>query len=119
MTEQKVLTPEQIAIVAEQARLKVEHDRSMAVKVALVETSRTRGWPYIKKIAENIIQTSLQHSLNVEDETESERFRIETRVARKVFGQLFGVIDTTLDFGTESEPDWFSELGSDFQIISE
>ncbi len=114
MSEQKILTPEQIVIAVEQARLKADRDRLLAVKVALVETSRTQGWSYIKKIADNIVQTSLQHSLNVEDETESERFRIETRVARKVFGQLFGVIETTLDFGTESEPDWFSELGSDF-----
>jgi hypothetical protein len=106
----QVLTPEQIALTAELRKKAAERDRLLAVKVALAETTSTRGWAYIKKIAENITQSSLQHALNEEYEIESERFRIEARVARKVFGQLFGVVDATLDFGTEAEPEWFSEL---------
>lgn len=103
MAEQKAVTPEQI-------RAKSEHDRLMAVKVAMMETTNTRGWAYIKKIADNIVQTSLLHSLNVADDTESEQYRIKARVAREIFGQLFTVVDSSLSFGTETEPDWFSEL---------
>lgn len=94
----------------EQARLEAERARLLAIKAVLSQTTSTLGWAYIKKIAENIVQTSLQHSLNVEDEKESEQFRIEARVGKKIFGQMFTVIETALDFGTESEPEWFSEL---------
>jgi hypothetical protein len=94
----------------EQARLEAERARLLAVKMVLTQTTNTLGWSYIKKIAANIVQSSLQHSLNVEDEKESEQFRIEARVAQKIFGQMFTVIETALDFGTEAQADWFSEL---------
>jgi hypothetical protein len=96
----------------EQARLEAERARLLAIKAVLSQTTNTLGWSYIKKIAENIVQTSLQHSLNVEDEKESEQFLVEARVGKKIFGQMFTVIESALDFGTESEPEWFSQLNA-------
>jgi len=116
--KEKVLTQEQIFVLQEQARLKAEHDRLMALKVALTETSSTRGWAYIKHIAQNIVQGDLQHALNVEDDTESKKYLLEARVAQRIFGQVFTVVDTALDFGTESEPEWFSQLDA-FQVNQE
>lgn len=110
MAEKRALTQDEIALQQEQARVKAEHDRLMAVKIALTETTNTRGWAYIKKIAENIVETSLRNSLNTPEEVDSEHSRVEARIGRKLFGQMFGVIDSALSFGTESQPEWFSEL---------
>lgn len=104
------MAEKEVVLTEEQIRVKAERDRLMAVKVALVETSRTRGWAYIKQITNNIVFSNLQHSLAVEDEEESNQYRIKARVAREIFSQLFAVIDTSMNFGTESEPEWFSQL---------
>lgn len=106
------MTSEQAAVVAEQEKARKERDRLMAVKIALSETANTRGWAYMKHIAENIVQGALQHSLNVSDDDESEQFRIKARIAQQVFGEMFTVIDSALSFGTETEPDWFSQLNA-------
>jgi hypothetical protein len=112
MAEEKVLTQEQVLEKQEQTRLQAEQERLRALKVILTQTSSTPGWPYIKKIADNIVQGALQQSLNVADETESEQCRVKARVAREIFGQLFTVIETVLAFGTEAEAEWFAQLNA-------
>jgi hypothetical protein len=112
MAQIRELTVEQAAMAAEQERQRKERDRLMAVRVALAETANTRGWAYMRQIAVNIVQGALQHSLNVEDETESDQYRVKARIAQQIFGEMFTVINSTLTFGTEAEPEWFSELNA-------
>lgn len=110
----------QIELTAEEILQRKERDRLMAVKIALSETANTRGWIYIKQVALNIVQGALQHSLNVVDETESEQCRVKARVAQQIFGEMFTVIDSVLSFGTDSQPEWFSELAPyDQEVIGD
>ena len=104
-------------MTAEQVQQQQERARLMTIKIALSETANTRGWVYMKQVAQNIVQGALQQSLNVGDEEMSEQYRIKARVAQQIFGEMFTVIDSVLSIGTDSQPEWFSELAPYDQAV--
>lgn len=86
-----------------------ERARLMAVKQALLVTAGTPGWQYIKQMAVNIVNKKTLNAINAKREDRDDEIAT-ARAAREIFQELFTVIETTMTFGTDQEPEWFSNL---------
>ena len=82
-----------------------EQSRVMAIKAALVTTTNTQGWNYIKQLANNIVQKTVQESLDEEDRDKGESKRLKAKALQKGFAELFNAIETTKAFDAESSDD--------------
>jgi hypothetical protein len=87
-----------------------ETQRLMAVKAALVVTTNTAGWQYVKQIAENVVKAAIQAALDEDDSVKGESLRRKAKAAQEIFRDLFNVIETSKAFGTDDEPGWFTDL---------
>jgi hypothetical protein len=91
-----------------------ETERLLALKAALMQTTNTVGWVYVKQMADKIVKQSTQAALDEDNPILAESKRQKAKAMQAGFRDFFSVIETSKSFGTESEPDWFSEL-SEFE----
>lgn len=94
-----------------------ETERLLAVKAALMQTTHTQGWVYIKQMAENIVKQSTQAALDEENPSLAESKRLKAKAMQSGFRDFFEVIEAAKTFGTDTEPDWFSKL-NEFEELS-
>jgi len=85
--------------------------RLMSIKAALVVTTNTQGWEFIKQIADNIVTKTINEALDEEERDKGESKRLKAAALRKGFAELWGAIDATKQFEEPTaEPDGLSEL---------
>lgn len=87
-----------------------ETDRLLAIRAALMQTTNTVGWAYVKQMADNIVRQSTQAALDEENPSLGESKRLKAKSLQSGFKEFFSVIETTKTIGTDNEPDWFAEL---------
>lgn len=95
---------------AKQTLIDSERGRLLAIKQALLVTSATPGWFYLKQIAGNITAQMATEALDAKKEDRDDAIA-KARASKEIFQKLFTVIETTMTFGTDDEPSWFSDLG--------
>ena len=78
--------------------MKVEVDRLAAVRAALLATTSTRGWAYIKKIAANVVEKAIQDSLDEEDRDRGEAKRLKAKALQAGLAELFNAIESAKNF---------------------
>lgn len=90
---------------------KNEANRLMAIKAALVVTTNTPGWSYIKQIANNRVQKAVQEALDEEDSAKGETRRLKAKAMQLGFTDLFAAIEVTKAFNpNEADDAGFGEL---------
>ena len=89
-----------------------ETERLLAVRAALMQTTHTVGWTYVKQMADNIVKMNTQQALDEDNPELAESKRQKARAMQSGFKDFFSVIETSKAFGTDEEPDWFSELNA-------
>jgi hypothetical protein len=78
--------------------------RITAIRAALVQTTATAGWAYIKQMSENVVAKAIQDALDAEDETgEAKRFKASS--LQKGFRDLFNAIEVTKSFNPDQKSD--------------
>jgi hypothetical protein len=82
-----------------------EQSRLMAIKAAMVQTTNTQGWNYIKQLADNIVKKTTDEALDEEDSTKRDAKVLKASALKKGFTELFNAIDSTkaLDLQIEDE----------------
>lgn len=85
--------------------LKSEVSRQLAVTAAIVGTTNTIGWQYIKELADKVVSTAVQDSLDEEDSTLGESKRLKAKALQKGFNQLFTYLDSLKTYNPEVEDD--------------
>lgn len=97
---------------AEQAKpnvVEMERARLMAVKQALLVTASTPGWQYLKGMTANIVNLMINEALDAKKDERDEKMA-EAKAAKEIFKRFFTAVEATLTFGTDGEPDWFTNL---------
>jgi hypothetical protein len=69
--------------------LSTELSRQMAIKAAVVGTTNTPGWNYIKEIADKLVAAAVQEALDEENPQLGESKRLKAKAMQKGFGDLF------------------------------
>ncbi len=93
-----------------------ETDRLLIVRAALMQTTNTPGWTYIKQMANNIVRQYTTNALDEKDrDTRADRAAAAAAL-RDGFNDFFSVIETAKSFGTNEEPEWFEKL-SEFEEL--
>ena len=87
-----------------------EKDRLLAIRAALMQTTNTLGWAYVKQMADNIVKQETQRALDEENPILGESKRLKAKALQAGFNDFFSTIETSKSFGTDEEPDWFSSL---------
>lgn len=71
--------------------------RTLAIKNALIQTTSTPGFGFMKQIAQNVVAQAVQDALDAEDGT-GEQKRLKAKALQKGFEDLFNVIENTKAF---------------------
>jgi hypothetical protein len=79
--------------------------RVMAIKAAMIATTGTPGWLYIKQLADNIVTKTVNEALDEEDPAKGESKRLKASALRKGFAELFAAIEATKNLAEPSEAD--------------
>jgi hypothetical protein len=89
-----------------------ERNRLIAIKAALVTTTKTPGWAYFKQMANNVVQKAVQESLDEEDREKGESKRLKAKAMQKGFTELFNAVEVTKAYDPEggSDDSAFGEL---------
>jgi len=82
-----------------------EINRVLAIKRALVSTTNTQGWQFIKQIAANVVQKSIQEALDEEDPILGGNRRLKAKALQAGFAELFSAIESTKAFEDPSVED--------------
>jgi hypothetical protein len=91
-----------------------EVQRLNAIRAALNVTTNTHGWVYAKQIADNIVKVSTQAAKDAADDDVKGLILLrKAKVAEEIFRDFFNAIETSKQFGTEEEPEWFTQLAFD------
>lgn len=78
----------------------------MEMKAALIETTASRGWPYILKFAETVVRELEDKALAEDDDAKANGLRRDARGARKFKNELFNRIAGAKN----QEPETFMEV---------
>ncbi|MFZ1973846.1 MAG: hypothetical protein WAU89_13430 [Candidatus Acidiferrales bacterium] len=76
--------------------------RIMAIKAAMVVTTGTQGWSYIKQLADNIVKKTIDEALDEEDPIKRDSKTLKASALRKGFAELFAAVDATKAFEDQS-----------------
>lgn len=87
-----------------------ETERLLVIKAALLQTTHTAGWKYIQDIWTNIVKQAIQASLDEDDPTKAESKRLRAKALQQGTKDLFTTIETCMQVGTETQPEWFENL---------
>lgn len=75
------------------------------IKAALLTTTSTPGWSYIKQIANNVLKNALQAALDEEDSAKGETKRLKASALQRGFTDLFNTIETASRFDIPDDAD--------------
>lgn len=89
------------------------------MKAALVQTTNTAGYVYIKQMADNVVQNAIQAAIDADNEANATALRWKAKSLKDGFRALFAAIETTKQFGSDSEPEWFSQLAFEADYVGE
>lgn len=95
-----------------------ELNRMSAVKVAVMATTRTPGWQYVKQIANNIVTKVIQDALDEPDRELGESKRLKASALQRGFADLFNGLEQTMNFDPEqlsTDQTGFGELEDGFE----
>lgn len=81
----------------------------MEMKAALIETTASRGWPYVEKFAETILRLLELEAIAEEDDVKGNGLRRDARGARKFKDELF----RRIAIAKNQEPETFVEVATD------
>ena|SRR5579862_2330927 len=88
-----------------------EAQRLQAVKIALVQTTGTQGWSYVRQIAENVCNRMAAQAIDEEDSAKGEILRLKAQALKNGFRDVFSVIEGAKAFDPDtSEDEWFQDL---------
>lgn len=82
-----------------------EQARLMAVKSALVGTTNTPGFQYIKQLAENIVTKTMNEAFEEDDREKRDSKVLKAAALKKGFAELFSAVDATKALNFEPETD--------------
>jgi len=85
-------------------------ERLTAVKAALVVTTNTPGWQYMKQIAANVVDACVQAAIDEEDSNKGEVLRRKAKAMQDGFRDYFNTIESTKQFDAQPQSDWFASL---------
>lgn len=79
----------------------MDNNRIAAVRAALLQTTATVGWGYVKSLANSVVQQTVQAALDEENPVLGEAKRLKASAIQKGFKELFTAIETTkgIDLG--------------------
>lgn len=86
------------------------NQRIAAVRAALLQTTATVGWGYIKDMAKNLELRTMEEALDEEDPTLGESKRLKASALRKGFRELFDAIETTKGIDLENDDAGLGEI---------
>jgi hypothetical protein len=89
---------------------KAEQARILAIRAALVSTTATTGWRYVRQMADNVVARSTQEALDEEDPIKGESKRLKAKALQKGFQDLFNAIETTKAIDLRESDSAFGEL---------
>lgn len=72
--------------------------RLATVKAQLLATTHTVGWGYIKKIAANVVERSIQDALDEVNPTMGELKRVKAKAMQQGLADLFSAIEAGMAF---------------------
>lgn len=87
----------------------VDNAQLMQMKAGLLETTATRGWPYIEKFAETVVRELESAAIAEEDDAKAAGLRRDARGARKFKNELF----KRVLMARNQEPETFMEVAID------
>ena len=70
-----------------------EESRAIVVRAALIQTTGTSGWQYVKQMSNKVVQNAVQEALDEEDPTKGESKRLKAKALQKGFTDLFASIE--------------------------
>ena len=82
----------------------------MVMRAALIETTASRGWLFVERIAEAVVRDLEKKALEEDDDTKSSGLRRDARGARKFKDDLFRRIQIARNFDNK---DSFVEVVTD------
>lgn len=86
------------------------NQRIAALKAALLQTTATVGWGYIKSLANSVVQKTVQEALDEEDPIRGEAKRLKASAIQKGFKELFTAIETTKGIDLENDDAGLGEI---------
>jgi hypothetical protein len=89
----------------------VDNNRDlMAMKAALIETTASRGWVYVKKFAETVVRDLEKQAIAEEDDVKANGMRRDARGASKFKDELFRRLELAKAFDSS---DTFIDVATD------
>jgi hypothetical protein len=96
-------------------------DQDLAIRAALMQTTGTLGWQYVKDVAQGILTSATQAALDEDNPTLGESKRVKAKALQSGFSELFRVIenkknaiaDEQDDFGQLNEYEEMAHGGTD------
>lgn len=73
----------------------------LVMKAALIETTASRGWPFVERFAETVVRDLETKALEEDDDVKASGLRRDARGARKFKDDLFKRIQIARNFDTE------------------
>jgi hypothetical protein len=89
-----------------------EIGRINAVKAALISTTATPGWTYVKQIANKVVQKAIQDGLDELDRDKRDTLILKASSLQKGLADLFNYIEMTKNFNID-------QINSDDNMLGE
>ena len=101
---------EELTLAEQQAVTKINNQQQglMQMKAALIETTASRGWFYIEKFAEKIVNELVQQAIDEDDDAKATGLRRDAKGARKFKDELF----RRIALAKNQEPAQFLEVST-------
>lgn len=80
-----------------------EVSRLMAIKAAIVATTASQGWQFIKQIAKNIEEKAKEVAIDEPDPMVGEQFRLLARAKKEAFKDLFNAIEASRNIDPQAD----------------
>lgn len=101
---------EELTLAEQQAVTKINNQAQglMQMKAALIETTASRGWFYVEKFADKILNELVQQAMDEDDDTKAGGLRRDAKGARKFKEELF----SRIAIAKNQEPEQFLEVST-------
>jgi hypothetical protein len=98
-----------------------EIERLSAIKMALMQTTNSQGWFYMKQIAKNVVDNAKDKILDGKSAAEREEAALKATALRDGFAALFTAIEGAVNFDADDsqEADWFADLSFDTNEVEQ
>lgn len=79
--------------------------RQMVQRAALIATTNTPGWSYVRQLADKLVADATQEALDAEDPIKGESKRLKAAALKKGFNELFNSIESYKQYTSNVEAD--------------